>query len=737
MPTSRVVPVLTLSNPIEDHLSAAGVSNPAETARAMAIQEYDGWHELLVLSPDELKALLEVLGMKHKSTTKLQRYIEDFKLSHSAELAVERPESRESVAPTAPSTDGLGATSSCVREAPANDTNDPVPVEMSAVPGLGDLPAVADANPLEAAAAAVANEKTSLEVPAATIDDVTDPPLVGERSLGGSREQEPVENTPGGANAQAPLADNRKVMGSEAEEADEAAAAASVEADSLGPLPEATTSTPLSVEASTTLQVEGLIEMATEAGQKRGDFAEACELFREALVASADQSPAAWFGLGYSLYLRDGGNTEEQINCYTQAVALDPSHAMARSNLGNLLQTLRKDFDGAEALFVEAVRLDPKCADAHNHLGWLKQHARQDYKAAEKNYREALLLDPEYADAHANLAWLLHDAMANLGPEPEEHYNAALTFDPEHSGAAYHLGLLLQARGDAASRSDAEAQFRKSLASQPTNAQALMSLGTLLETSQQKDWEGAEKCYRRAIAADPKNAANAHNCLGILLESSSPPRLGEAEKHYRSAIGLDPKHASATYNLGLLLETVKQDLTGAEECYRKTLALDPNNANAHSNLGILLKEERHDYEGAEKHFRAAIAHEPGHSAAHNNLGTLLETCRGDLVNAEACYRRAMALDSSNADAVLNLGILIHGKAEAVDEAFRQQLDLSTNAEEKGAGGALGSFDASIRDKLSSDAQIRTNCDFGVALEAAALYCEAAALWDLSDGEGNR
>jgi len=704
----------------------------------MAIQEYDGWHELLVLSPDELKALLEVLGMKHKSATKLQRYVEDFKVSHSAELAVERPESRESVVPTAATTSAgdLGATSSS-REAHVHETNDSISVEMSAVPSVGDLPTGAATGPQEVVAT---DDKPSLEVPAAPVNDITSDSPFGKGTLVGSSEQMGVEGASSGPSDMVPALDDQKASESSgAMVAEETAASAVVEADSLAPLPgEATTSAPVCVEVNTTLQVEGLIEMATDAGQKRGDFAEACELFREALVASADQSAAAWFGLGYSLHLRDGGNTEEQINCYTQAVALDHSHAMARSNLGNLLQTLRKDFDGAEALFVEAVRLDPKCADAHNHLGWLKQHARQDYQAAEKHYRQALLLDPEYADAHANLAWLLHDAKANLGPEPEEHYNAALNFDPEHSGAAYHLGLLLQARGDAASRSDAEAQFRKSLASQPTNALALMSLGTLLETSQQKDWGGAEKCYRRAIAADPKNAANAHNCLGILLESSSPPRLGEAEKHYRSAIGLDPKHASATYNLGLLLETVKQDLTGAEECYRKTLALDPNNPNAHSNLGILLKEERHDYEGAEKHFRAAIARDPNHSAAHNNLGTLLETCRGDLTNAEACYRRAMSLDPSNADAVLNLGILIHGKAETLDETFRKQLDLSTNAEKKGgSSGVLDSFDASMLEKLSSDAQLRTNCDFGLALEAAALYCEAAALWDSSDGEGNR
>lgn len=200
--------------------------------------------------------------------------------------------------------------------------------------------------------------------------------------------------------------------------------------------------------------------------------------------------------------------------------------------------------------------------------------------------------------------------------------------------------------------------------------------------------------------------------FSFITQIGSPVRVDEAESHYRKAIELDPTHSSANYNLGLLLEVVKRDYTGAEACYRKTISLDPTNANALSNLGILLKDIRRDYDSAEKCYRQAIEVDPQHSAACNNLGTLLETVRGDLEGAEVMYRRAMYLDMKNADAVLNLGILLHGKAERLENTLK---DTCPNM----------------------DPTFLTPETTQLAQDAAKLYYEAAGLWDLSDGEGNR
>ena len=48
---------------------------------------------------------------------------------------------------------------------------------------------------------------------------------------------------------------------------------------------------------------------------------------------------------------------------------LNPQDALAHYNLGVLLETVKKDYAGAEQAYQEAVRLDPQNAPAHNFWG--------------------------------------------------------------------------------------------------------------------------------------------------------------------------------------------------------------------------------------------------------------------------------------------------------------------------------------------------------------------------------
>jgi Flp pilus assembly protein TadD len=63
---------------------------------------------------------------------------------------------------------------------------------------------------------------------------------------------------------------------------------------------------------------------------------------------------------------------------YRKAIELDPSDATAHSNLGALLGTARKDYDGAEAMFQKAIELDPSDARAHNNLNVLLKARKDD-----------------------------------------------------------------------------------------------------------------------------------------------------------------------------------------------------------------------------------------------------------------------------------------------------------------------------------------------------------------------
>ena len=72
-----------------------------------------------------------------------------------------------------------------------------------------------------------------------------------------------------------------------------------------------------------------------------------------------------------------------------------------------MLAEVRHDVDGAEAAYRAAIAADPGHAGAHSNLGALLQNERQDFDGAEAAYRAAIAADPGHANAHTNLAHLL------------------------------------------------------------------------------------------------------------------------------------------------------------------------------------------------------------------------------------------------------------------------------------------------------------------------------------------
>ena len=57
-------------------------------------------------------------------------------------------------------------------------------------------------------------------------------------------------------------------------------------------------------------------------------------------------------------------NTEAEFEPYTRCLAINPNHVSAINNLGNVLKSVRKDYDGAERLYRKAIKLDPEHANA-------------------------------------------------------------------------------------------------------------------------------------------------------------------------------------------------------------------------------------------------------------------------------------------------------------------------------------------------------------------------------------
>lgn len=118
----------------------------------------------------------------------------------------------------------------------------------------------------------------------------------------------------------------------------------------------------------------------------------------------------------YQLYLRGRyfwnrrtpDSIAKAINFFQQAVAKDPSFALAYSGLADCynLSAYYSDelsseaFSKAEAAAQKALSLDDSLAEAYNSLALARMDYKWDFPGAEVAYRRALQLDPEYATAH-------------------------------------------------------------------------------------------------------------------------------------------------------------------------------------------------------------------------------------------------------------------------------------------------------------------------------------------------
>ncbi len=110
----------------------------------------------------------------------------------------------------------------------------------------------------------------------------------------------------------------------------------------------------------------------------------------------------------YDLYVQastldeDPATYDEAEQLYGRAIRLDPSLAIAHTNLGNI-RFRRGDEAGAEVLYRRAIELDARQPEAHYNLGYVMLE-RGEARVATAHFERALEGDPRFADAHFNLA---------------------------------------------------------------------------------------------------------------------------------------------------------------------------------------------------------------------------------------------------------------------------------------------------------------------------------------------
>jgi DNA-binding transcriptional MerR regulator len=110
----------------------------------------------------------------------------------------------------------------------------------------------------------------------------------------------------------------------------------------------------------------------------------------------------------YDLYAQasaldeDPATYDEAEALYKRAIDLDPSLAIAYTNLGNI-RFRRGDDAGAEQLYARALEIDTRQPEAHYNIGYVLLERGQPRRAV-SYFEKAIASDSRFADAHYNLA---------------------------------------------------------------------------------------------------------------------------------------------------------------------------------------------------------------------------------------------------------------------------------------------------------------------------------------------
>jgi len=178
---------------------------------------------------------------------------------------------------------------------------------------------------------------------------------------------------------------------------------------------------------------EGAFEPLT--GQLVMDFQ--VNALRQDVVRVLHLKPGSGARTAYELYTRAStldetpATFDEAESLYKRAIALDPSLAIAYTNLGNI-RFRRGDEAGAEKLYAEALEVDPKQPEAHYNIGYVAlEHG--DAARSVPYFEKAIVADPRFADAHFNLAMALEQLGQRTRARP--HWRRYLELEPEGTWA--------------------------------------------------------------------------------------------------------------------------------------------------------------------------------------------------------------------------------------------------------------------------------------------------------------
>jgi tetratricopeptide (TPR) repeat protein len=217
---------------------------------------------------------------------------------------------------------------------------------------------------------------------------------------------------------------------------------------------------------------------------------------------------------------------DQAIDCFQQALSLDPDNAHVRDALGVIFCRLSRYQEGGEQ-FREAIKRKESFAEAHYHLGSLLR-SQGLIRESEQPLRRALKLKPTLVEAQISLGTTLY--MLGDMSNAKSCFEKALRVAPRHIEALTEMGQLSALEGRFA---EAENWFNLALEVNPKHWHGWVGLAGLRKMSATDDvWiKGAQASADSGLP--PLNEASVRKAMGRYYDQTGD--FAEAFRCFRRA----------------------------------------------------------------------------------------------------------------------------------------------------------------------------------------------------------
>ena len=345
-------------------------------------------------------------------------------------------------------------------------------------------------------------------------------------------------------------------------------------------------------------------------------------------VAGIELSARDWCGKGTSLSFL--GCHQEALACFDRALQMDPKLSLALYNKGNIMATVFRRYDEANAFYDQALAINPKEFRTWSNkaaMFWSMGQHREQFECCEK----ALAINPH--DARALTLKGIAFASSAKYEAALDCYNGALEAEPHFVLALISKGTMLSGLGHL---DKAILLFDSALEQAPNNTQAWAQKAVVL--SRLRRHEEAIACSDKALSLD-NNYGMAWFSKAMSLTAMK--RSGEAITCFDRVITLGSSfQQQAWLEKGIILMQLK-NLESAISCLDQAINLEPRDDHAWLIRGECL-ENLSRFNDALQSFDKALAVNEKNVMACVKKGFVLGVM-GNLPDAMECIQKAQAL----------------------------------------------------------------------------------------------